>query len=294
MRFSGHETFICKQFWLKKGYDFLVTGNKFGNENAVVELGVGKNMVAAIGFWMKTFGLCDDKWNLSEMAHYLFGDEGKDKYIEDIGTVWLLHYLLIKEDYASIYNLFFNDFRRGRIEFTEDQLHAYIRPRAEEDNSYNPNTIKTDFSVFHRMYQKPDNMEGKSEPEDVYSGIFNDLQLMSKMRVEKHGSKDEKRFDDMFRIANEDRLNLPAQIMLFAILDNYPESDTIGFKELEIGHNSPGVIFALNKDGLFSKIEQITERYKNVVFSSNAGVQVLQFKSPINKWDVLNDYYAEN
>lgn len=41
MRFSGHETFICKQFWLKKGYDFLIAGNRFGNENAVVELGVG-------------------------------------------------------------------------------------------------------------------------------------------------------------------------------------------------------------------------------------------------------------
>ena len=30
------------------------------------------------------------------------------------------------------------------------------------------------------------------------------------------------------------------------------------------------------------------------MFSSNAGVQVLQIKSPIDKWDVLNDYYANN
>lgn len=27
-------------------------------------------MVAAIGFWMKAFGLCNDKWELSEVAHY--------------------------------------------------------------------------------------------------------------------------------------------------------------------------------------------------------------------------------
>jgi hypothetical protein len=70
--------------------------------------------------------------------------------------------------------------------------------------------------------------------------------------------------------------------------------ETIGFKELEIGDNSPGIVFALNKDALYSKIEQITEKYKSVVFSSNAGVQVMQFKSAINKWEVLNDYYAEN
>ena len=162
MRFSGHETFICKQFWLKKGYDFLIAGNKFGNEDAVVELGVGKNMVSAIGFWMKAFGLCDDKWELTETANYIFGDEGKDTYLEDMGTIWLLHYLLVKENYASIYNLFFSGFRRGRTEFTSEQLHKYIESIAKEDNSYNVNTITTDIMVLQRMYQKADNTDRKS------------------------------------------------------------------------------------------------------------------------------------
>lgn len=290
MRFSGHETFICKQFWLKKGYGFLIAGNRFGDKNAVVELGVGKNMVSAIGFWMKAFGLCDDKWELTEIAHYVFADEGKDTYLEDIGTIWLLHYLLVKGNYASIYSLFFNEFRRGRIEFTLEQLHKYIESIAREDNSYNVNTITTDIMVLQRMYQKVDSSEGRIELEDMYSGIFNDLQLMSKLRVEKYG---EKGLVDLFRISNEDKRNLPAEIVLFSILDNYPNTETIGFKELEIGYNSPGIIFALNKDALYSKIEQITEKYKNVVFSSNAGVQVIQLKSGINKWEVLNDYYAE-
>lgn len=290
MRFSGHETFVCKQFWLKKGYDFLIAGNKFGNENAVVELGVGKNMVSAISFWMKAFGLCDDKWELTETAHYIFGDEGIDPYLEDIGTIWLLHYLLIKGNYASIYNLFFNGFRRGRIEFTSEQLHKFIGFISKDDNSYNVNTLTTDIMVLLRMYQKSERSEGQIEFEDVYSGIFNELQLMSKLRVERFGKKGL----DLFRISNEDRNSLPAEIVLFAVLDNYPTNETISFKELEIGDNAPGIVFALNKDDLYSKIEQITEKYKNVVFSSNAGVQVIQFKSTINKWDVLNDYYAEN
>ncbi|KGN76975.1 hypothetical protein HW49_11120 [Porphyromonadaceae bacterium COT-184 OH4590] len=291
MRFSGHETFICKQFWLKKGYDFLVIGNKFGDDNAVVELGVGKNMVSAIGFWMKAFGLCSDKWELSEMAHYIFGGEGKDKYLEDIGTIWLLHYLLVKENYASIYSLFFNGFRRGRIEFTSEQLHKYIESIAREDSSYNVNTITADIMVLQRMYQKTDKAEIRVELEDMYSGIFNDLQLMSKLRVERYG---EKGLVDLFRISNEDNYNLPAEIFLFSILDNYPDMKTISFKELEVGNNSPGIIFALNKEGLHSIIERITEKYNNIVFSSSAGVQVLQFKSTIDKWEILNDYYAGN
>ena len=51
--FSGHETFVCRHFWLKKGYDFIKSGHSFSQDDAVVRLGVGKNMVTAISFWLK-------------------------------------------------------------------------------------------------------------------------------------------------------------------------------------------------------------------------------------------------
>ena len=72
---------------------------------------------------------------------------------------------------------------------------------------------------------------------------------MTKIKVEKFG---EKGLIDLFRIPNEERKNLPAEIVFFSILDSYPEETTISFKELEVGHNSPAVIFALNKEGLYS------------------------------------------
>ena len=56
-QFSGHESFICKHFWLKKGYDFISHKGNFNDESAVVELGVGKNMVASISYWLKAFGV---------------------------------------------------------------------------------------------------------------------------------------------------------------------------------------------------------------------------------------------
>ena len=46
--FSGHETFSCRSYWPKKGYDFLNNGNKFNDNDALVKLGVGKNMVSSI------------------------------------------------------------------------------------------------------------------------------------------------------------------------------------------------------------------------------------------------------
>ena len=45
LSFSGHESFHCRNVWLKKGYDFLQLKHKFSEPTAVVNLGVGKNMV---------------------------------------------------------------------------------------------------------------------------------------------------------------------------------------------------------------------------------------------------------
>ena len=74
--FSGHESFHCKSLWLKKGYDFLADEGQFNDINAVVELGVGKNMVASIRFWLKVFHLSiNDK--LTDIAKYLFNVSSK-------------------------------------------------------------------------------------------------------------------------------------------------------------------------------------------------------------------------
>ena len=94
--FSGHESFPCKSLWLKKGYDFVVAGNQFSSAEAVMELGVGKNMVASIRYWLKAFGVIDSTGQTTTLGNYLLDDEsGRDKYIEDLGTLWILHFNII-------------------------------------------------------------------------------------------------------------------------------------------------------------------------------------------------------
>lgn len=127
MKFSGHDSFICKNLWLKKGYDFIQQKEKpFNDELAVVDLGVGKNMVNAINYWSNSFGILN-KNGLTDLGNYLFNNtEGKDPYLESIGSIWLLHYYLIKTNTASIYNLFFNEFRLNKTAFTKEQLSDFI------------------------------------------------------------------------------------------------------------------------------------------------------------------------
>ena len=126
LTFSGHESFTCRQFWLKKGYDFLSQGGHFSDADAVVHLGVGKNMVSSIHYWLKSFDLVDDHGAPSELACYLLADQGKDPYLEKPGTLWLLHYLLVTRGRANLYDLVFNDFRREHPIFTKPQLAKFV------------------------------------------------------------------------------------------------------------------------------------------------------------------------
>ena len=70
LRFSGHDTFHCKEQWLLKGLQLIenqgVKQEKpFEIQYAIPLLGVGKNMVRSIQHWLKAFNLIDDKNDIS-------------------------------------------------------------------------------------------------------------------------------------------------------------------------------------------------------------------------------------
>ena len=58
-RFSGHETFAFRHAWLPKAYRLLKQDpSAFSHEdNAMIELGLGKNMVRALRFWVEAAGV---------------------------------------------------------------------------------------------------------------------------------------------------------------------------------------------------------------------------------------------
>lgn len=272
--FSGHDSFQCKTQWLKKGYDFVLNQNNFNDPEAVITLGVGKNMVTAIRHWLKAFDIIDADQNITEIGHYIFNNEnGVDPYTEDLSTLWLLHYHLIKRNYASIYRMAFVDFHREKNEFTRENLQLYIKRRCREegwDYLYNENTAKKDVGVFIQNYVVPDNRVF-----DDFSVLLLQLDLIKK--VDKI----------TYTFNNISKQSVDSNILLYAILD-YFNSSSIGFNDLM----ELGLIFCLTNSELIEKIEQICLLYPdNVVFSDVAGIKELQIKKQILKTEALNAYY---
>jgi len=300
LSFSGHESFQCRNLWLKKGFDFLTqNGNsKFNDDRAVIQLGVGKNMVTSIRYWLDAFGVRDDddKSKPSELGKKLLNDEnGWDPYLEDLGSLWLLHYLLVSRGHekASIYYLVFNQFRKQRIEFTKEHLVTFLVNYSNEKGEYHsPNTIETDVGVFLKTYIKPNSKEEKKNIEDVFSSLLIELNLVKKIESTEADKK-----EHWYKIESSDRESLPIEIFFYSILDNIDKEnfgDSISFHKLLNDNNSPGNVFAMHPDALVSAVEQLIQKYKGITYKEDGGIRELQMQKSFSKNLILEDYYGNH
>ena len=290
--FSGHDTFQCRQLWLKKGYEFVKAGKSFHSESAVVDLGVGKNMVSSIFFWMKAFDLLDKDGAVTELAKYIFDSEsGKDPYLEDEASLWLLHYHLVKRGLATTYNLVFNEFRREKIEFTKDNFISFVNRKTDggANGAVNLKTVAMDFDIFVKMY-KLTNSQGR-DIEDTFSGLLTELNLL-KYEVRKQDEKSE----TYYYIESLDRSEVPEEVVLYSILLSGGFDKSISMSAIEQNHNNAGSVFAMNKTGLANKLESIitSKKYREygITYTDHAGIKELQFKSIPEPFDILNKYYG--
>lgn len=274
--FSGHESFPCKSLWLKKGYDFIRNNYDFNAPDSVVQLGVGKNMVASIRYWMKAFGLTRND-ELSPLAHYLFDTQnGKDPYIENLGTLWLLHYLLVSTGEATLYYLIFVELQKERKLFQRHHVANLVKRVMTEDgkqNLFNDNTVKKDIGTFLQNYVLPQ----KSKSLDDYGSLLIDLDII---RVDEEGKS------YLFNI--EGKRKIPWQIFLYAIIVSKGSENTISYDLLQ----DIGLSFCMSDIEVIEMCKDIEAHNSNDVrYSDTAGMRQLQFINEISRERVLNEYY---
>lgn len=282
--FSGHESFPCKSLWLKKGYDFYASQKDFNSPDAVVELGVGKNMVAAIRYWYKAFGLKSEDERINWIPDFLFNDkDGKDRFMEDLGTLWLLHFLLVYSNIASIYNLFFVDFPKERRRFDRNQVLTFLKRKTQEagkEYQFNENTVKKDIGVLLQNYCLPRNPQSNED----FSTLLMDLDLLRQKE-----KKDEHDDDKAYYFNVEGKKKVSPEIFLFAILI-YKDADdnTIPFDLLQ----EVGLIFCMTDLELIDMLRLLSEKYSaSVAYSDVAGIRQLQITQQFDPKVLIEQYY---
>jgi len=289
--FGRHETFPLRFGWLTKGFAaWGANPGVFESDDATVELGVGKNMVSAIRYWMTAAQvLAATKRGVAatEIGDRIFGAKGWDPYLEDDATIWLVHWLIASNaSEATAIFWFFNRFHKP--EFTSSELQAALADFVARDvrgTRAAASTIRHDVNLLLRMYEPT----GGSKIVPVEELLDSPLSMLSLVRHPEgsrfHESRPERRPD------------LPLVAFAFSVAELFQYLKLAALPVDLLLHSdglvaSPGSVFRLNEEGLIAKIEELVSWMPKVfALRETAGIRQLFQQTPKRPLEVLRMYY---
>ena len=289
--FSGHETFPFRYTWLSKGVQKIAMyPDLFSREDAIVILGVGKNMVSSIRHWCETLELIESPergtYIPTNLGSSLFSTNGWDPYLENPGTLWLLHWLLSSRlERASTWCLAFT---RWNIEdFSRDQLADYIwRAKSESPTSRGTrSSIRRDVDVFLRTYV-PSRVSNSRPLEDTFDCPLIEIGIISEINR------------STYRFVRGPKPSLPDEILLLTLLEFWnmdaPKQNTLSFEAIMHSMGSPGGVFKLTENALIERLERLPQ-WSRIAYGDTAGRRVIYRLGNIDvdTIEILRRYYGK-
>lgn len=290
LRFSGHDTFHCREQWLMKGLHLLEKKDEhlnfeggisnFKENSAIPELGVGKNMVRSIAHWIRAFKIFDDQSNeIGELSKILFRDLTLDPYLENEGSLWLMQYYLCSTEYASIFKLIFSDYfsDKASLEFSESQIKSFLHREIEKRNqrAVTDNTLNSDFKVFIKTYVSP--KKNIKTVEDDFNTPLLALNLV--INTERRSEINE----PIFRINRTVQKSLSPEIFGYCLLKEFQGDSAIDYDKIR---TSIASYLCLSNEGLENIIDKLSATYPEFIYKDDAGVRQIQIKNTSKKYKI--------
>ncbi|MEV4436792.1 DUF4007 family protein [Streptomyces sp. NPDC049585] len=310
LSFSRHETFAPRFGWLHKAYMQVKDDSQiFHREDAPVLLGVGKNMVNSMRYWSKAFKLTREHPHADPSyrsyiasptwrAGWLLDEAGADPYLEDTGSLWLLHWWLVSSEpqakcWAPSWYVMFNLAPFSRV--TSAEMTSVITRRVHEGFSEKDwpatESITRDVDCLIKMYA----LDHEFNP--LSPGSFEDL-LMSPFRelglLEGQGKGRQR----TWRFTQGTRSNLPAPVLVYACLDYASRfsanAGSITLARLANETGAPGRAFRMREPDLATAIENLVNDHPDLNLVEALGQRSLTFsRNPqLLAWDILDEHYG--
>jgi hypothetical protein len=149
------------------------------DEQAMLELGLGKNMIRSLRFWLEAFNVASankGSWALLPFGKTVLGPDGFDPFIERVETQWLLHWQVSTSVENPLFAWRHVFHRRMRPDFTRSDLLEEMRREGEREGyEHSDVTLLQHIDVLLHSYLGASNA---SSPEDALDGPLVDLRLI--------------------------------------------------------------------------------------------------------------------
>ena len=292
-KFSGHETFACRFAWIPKAVRLIDRdpGALSDDERAILELGLGKNMVKALRFWLESFDVASAQgrsWGLMPFGNRVFGQDGFDVYLERVETQWLLHWQLSTAVEAPLFAWRHIFYRRMRSDFTRSELLHEIRAEGSRLGSEHSDvTLLQHIDAFLHSYL---GSLSSTSPEDTLDGPMVDLGILRRSGARRGGSD---RSEPVFSLAQGSLSDIGGKVLDYAIASFWSKrragEASVTFRDLAYAEGSPGAAFRLPVDELRDHLEASPQLW-NYRPSGDAGL--VTASAPIDADARLEEIYA--
>jgi hypothetical protein len=295
MKFRAHETFFIRKGWLSKGMKKIaVNPNVFmgldghGNKiNPMDELGIGANMVKSLRYWMQAVGLAEERLEtrkiqvLTELGEILHKN---DPYVEEMGTLCLLHYNLCTNlELATSWYFFFNVF--SLRSFTKDDFVTALSGwyALINEDKVSPRSLGDDFDcIMHTYVSRERSGSTRVSPENNIDCPLGDLELIEPVGKKARVST--------YRKKNINKNALHPLIALAIILDQADGSNEVSIGMLLNAEGSVGRAFNLDTIALSSVLSEL-DALNRLKIVRTAGLDVVRITTNLTFAECVKEYY---
>lgn len=288
-KLKGSESFTIREGWLNKGLMAIKKNESvFTEKNAMDILGVGSKMVKSIRYWLLATGLCyESKKGGGKVKFVLTEDLGVivdqyDKYFEDIFTLWILHFNLVRRrEFCTVWNLFFNNFNVTdfmKIDMVNKIFDEFTKLYNKDNSLYN--AISDDCSGVLKMYSVT-NDDINADPEDNLCSPFSELCLIRKNSNEKNSySKTKPVYEKLDKL-----------VVLYIILSNMEDDKkSVDIDTLITQDNNIGKVLNLDRVMINEYLDQLRQAGM-ITINRTAGLDMIYVNENLTPKDVLMKYY---
>lgn len=286
-RISGHETFPCRYTWLPKAVRGLHANPKLfsDEEEAMVTLGVGKNMVRSIRFWsqaagMTTLGMKGGGHVLTQLGRILLGERGLDPFLEDIRTLWLIHWNLSTdiENPLLAWDYLLNRWQEPEL-VPSSALKALQKEAEKQNERLSLVTLEQHFDTFLHTYVPTRGHKGKVQEDNLDCPLV-ELELLIRVGERQLDPSSGKR-ETVYSFRREEKPDITPELFVYCLnafwQKHHAVEATLALREVAHGHGSPGQIFKLPEEDIRTRVDALARQTNGLfVYQETASQQQIQ------------------
>ena len=267
----------------------------------MVDLGVGKNMVRAIRFWAQAAGVIESRggragYRVTPLGHAVLDDsKGADPFLEDIRTLWLIHWKLCTNIDSPLlaWDYLLNRWQ-DPILAPSLAVNALVKEAALQDQHLSAVTIQQHFDTFIHTYIPTRGRKGDVQEDNLDSPLV-ELELLVKTGDRELDTGE--RREAIYAFRREEKPDITPELFAYCVVDfwwqRYRHEETLPLATMTNGHGSPGQIFKLREEDIRARSATL-DHYTSgaVAFSDAASLQQLRRQGWPDPLELLKAIYT--